>query len=421
MSKVFGFLLSFFILSQPALAVPVSSRTAAAAAIVNDKVITLTDVRNRVRMAILSSGMPETNKLIKELTPQILTTMIEETLQRQMAEKVGIKIEDGDVDYAIREIEQQNQMKPGQLISLLEKKGIPGETMRSQVRSSTLWREYIRARYGDYVQITKEQIDRKLEEIKASKDEPQILLGEIMIPVNDSRDEEKAFKTIKSLADKASKGARFSALAQQFSSAASAARGGDIGWVSETRLSKELADAAQTTQTGSLSKPVRTQEGYVLLMVRDRRAAGESLDKDTFYSFRQLVFPLPSQPSQEDLYHTYNQVQSIANSAKSCSMLDSLVAKRKGIQSQKIQKASSRSMPFDLKKLLDSLKVGHASKPVLTPNGAMLFMLCKKEEYNPESPTRETVKNLLKGQELTKIAERELRNLKATAFVDIRL
>lgn len=398
-----------------------ASQISRVAAIVNDQVISTSDVQNRVRMAILSSGMEESPNLLKDLTPQILSVMIEEALQRQIAEKVGLKIQEGDIDYAIREIEQQNQMKQGELVSLLEKRGIPAQTIRSQVRSSTLWRDYIRARYGDYVQITQDQVDRKLEEIQARREEPQILLGEILIAAETPDQESHALKMAQHLSDKIAKGARFSALAQQFSSAASAAKGGDIGWISENRLDRALSAFVQETPTGALSRPIRTHEGYVLMMVRDRRPAGESLEKDTFYTFRQLTFPLPKKPTQEDLYRTYARIQSLSQSAKSCSVLDSLVVKQKGVKIQKISKASSRSMPFDLKKLLDGLSPGHASKPVLSPSGALLFMLCEREEYNPEAPSREAIQTLLKGEELTKIAERELRNLKLAAFVDIRL
>lgn len=419
MLRFFSFLIVLLSFISPSNAA--SPQVSRVAAVVNDHIISVTDVRNRALLAILSSGMEGSEQVIQELSPQVLKTLIEEVLQKQMAEKVGLSMDEGEVDYAISEIEQQNQMSSGHLLKVLAQKGIPATTIRNQVKSSTLWREYISARYGDFVQITEGQIDRKVEELEASRKEPQVLLGEIFLPFEAGKDEAAALKMAKNLSSKAAKGARFSALARQFSGAASAAKGGDIGWVSEKRLNSDIAEAVKKTETGGLTPPIKGRDGYFLMMIRDRRAAGESLDKDTFYTFRQLTFPLPQNPSEEQLYNTYTRAQSLAQNAKSCTMLDTLVAKRKGVNSQKIKKASSHSMPFELRKLLDTLKPGRASKPVLTPNGAMLFMLCEKEEINPETPSRDDIRNHLKGEELSRIADRELRNLKSAAFINIHL
>lgn len=419
MLRVFSFFLFFLALHSSGESAP--TRVSRVAAVVNDHVISVTDVRNRALLAILSSGMESSEKVIQELSPQVLKTLIEEALQRQMAHKVGLSMDKGEVDYAISEIEQQNQMAPGHLVSMLEKKGIPAKTIRNQVKASTLWREYIRGRYGEFVQITEAQVDRKIKQLELSRDEPQLLLAEITLPFDSKENKSAVLKTAQNLAHKASRGARFSELARQFSSSSSAARGGDIGWVSEKSLDPEVCETVKKTQTGTLTSPICTRDGYTLIMVRDRRGAGESIDKDTFYTFRQLTFPLPRNPSEEQLYNIYTKAQSIAQNARSCSILDSLVGKRKGVNLQKISKASSRSMPFELKKLLDNLQPGKASKPLLTPAGAMLFMLCEKEEYNPETPSRENIRNHLKGEELSRIADRELRNLKSAAFIDIHL
>lgn len=419
MLRVCSFLLFFFALQSSAESAP--ARVSRVAAVVNDHVISVTDVRNRALLAILSSGMESSEKIIQELSPQVLKTLIEEALQRQMAKKVGLSMDEGEIDYAISEIEQQNQMPSGRLVSMLQKKGIPAKTIRNQVKSSTLWREYIRGRYGDFVQITDAQVDRKIKELESSRKEPQILLAEINLPFDTEENKSAVLKMAKNLAHKASKGARFSELARQFSSSTSAAQGGDIGWVSEKSLDPDVCDAVRKTETGNLTSPICMRDGYTLIMVRDRRGAGESIDKDTFYTFRQLTFPLPGNPSEEQLYNTYTKAQSLSQNARSCSILDTLVEKRKGVKLQKITKASSRSMPFELKKLLDSLQPGKASKPLLTPVGAMLFMLCEKEEYNPETPSRENIRNFLKGEELARIADRELRNLKSAAFIDIHL
>ena len=58
------------------------------------------------------------------------------------------------------------------------------------------------------------------------------------------------------------KGASFPALARQFSEAASAARGGDLGWIQEGQLLEELDAALAQMRLGTLSPSI-----FILLFI----------------------------------------------------------------------------------------------------------------------------------------------------------
>ena len=71
------------------------------------------------------------------------------------------------------------------------------------------------------------------------------------------------------------KGAAFDKLAKEKSTdKASGAEGGDLGWFKKTDMVKEFADAAFALKKGELSQtPVKTQFGYHVIQVEDRRKA----------------------------------------------------------------------------------------------------------------------------------------------------
>lgn len=71
------------------------------------------------------------------------------------------------------------------------------------------------------------------------------------------------------------KGAAFDKLAKEKSTdKASGAEGGDLGWFKKTDMVKEFADAAFALKKGELSQtPVKTQFGYHVIKVEDRRKA----------------------------------------------------------------------------------------------------------------------------------------------------
>ena len=398
-----------------ALAKPETVCSNRVAAMVNDHVISTTDLDARVRMALLSANMPNTPEARRELTPQVLDMMIEEALQRQMADKLKITVDDARVDYAIQDIETRNNMAPGELLGTLQKEGVPARIMRDHLRASMAWVDYIRARYGDAVQVSAQDVDRRVDELKTARTQPHVRLAEIILP-NDEKGRALASK----LANQLRAGAPFPALAAQFSHAGSAARGGDRGWVSVNRLDDKVRASLESVSAGGVSSPIETADGIALYLVRDKRAAGESLQKDTFITFQQALFPAPKGASQEALYPIFLRAKSLTNNAKSCPVMKKLIQNGSG-RLQEMNKVSVGNLPGQLKDFLDKLSLGKASEPIFTEMGFIVFMVCDRQTIDPADPTTDEIQEMLRSQELNNIAQRELRKLRSAAFVDIRL
>ena len=390
-------------------------------AVVNDRIISQADLANRLKLALLSSGLADVPEGRRNLEDQILQTMIDEALQLSVAEKYDIKVTDAEVFRAIGEFESRNNMKPDQFKELLKTNGIPLEILYAQIRANLSWRAYIHARFHGSVQIGEQDIDRSMKQFEIKKDKPQLLISEIFLSFDSAESElvtrEKAHEFVREIR----KGAPFSALAQQFSQNASAARGGDIGWLAENELDRLLAQALQNLQPGQVSDPVKTQGGYYILLLRERREAGESIEKDTLLSFVQVLFSVSHPFSDEKLYPVFMKAKSIAANSKSCGLLHTLIIGDKNIQIHEVRKARVSYMAPQLKEMLLKSEVGVASDPVLTEMGFMIFMVCGREDINPDNPTRDEVRTMLFEQKLEKIAQREMRDIRREAHLDIRM
>ena len=71
-------------------------------------------------------------------------------------------------------------------------------------------------------------------------------------------------------------GADFAALAREHSDdTGSRDSGGDLGWFPRGRMVKEFEDAAFSLSPGAVSRPVRSQFGYHVIKVEERREAGK--------------------------------------------------------------------------------------------------------------------------------------------------
>ncbi len=78
-------------------------------------------------------------------------------------------------------------------------------------------------------------------------------------------------KEIKAILEVIEKGAAFEDLAKAKSIAANAPSGGDLGYFSKDRMVPALAEAAFSLKNGEVSKPIKSNQGWSIVKVEDRR------------------------------------------------------------------------------------------------------------------------------------------------------
>jgi peptidyl-prolyl cis-trans isomerase C len=115
--------------------------------------------------------------------------------------------------------------------------------------------------------VTAEKLRQRYEErLKSIPAEEEVHARHILVATEDEA---------KALIAEIKKGAAFDKLAKEKSTdKASGAEGGDLGWFKKSDMVKEFADAAFDLKKGDLTEtPVKTQFGYHVIQVEDRRKA----------------------------------------------------------------------------------------------------------------------------------------------------
>ncbi|HTR84575.1 MAG TPA: peptidylprolyl isomerase [Reyranella sp.] len=116
--------------------------------------------------------------------------------------------------------------------------------------------------------VTPEKMKQRYEErLKSMPSEEEVHARHILVSTEDEA---------KALIDELKKpGASFEKVAKEKSTdKASGAEGGDLGWFKKTDMVPEFANAAFALKKGELSaKPVKTQFGYHVILLEDRRQA----------------------------------------------------------------------------------------------------------------------------------------------------
>jgi len=392
------------------------------AAVVNDEVISVGDLTSRLRMVMLSSNLTDSPETRQRVAAQVLRTIVDEKLQMQEAKRQNVTATDEEINKALAQIEKQNNMQAGQLDQVLKSHGIERSALVDQLTASIGWTKLVRRLVSQTNVVSDEEIDYALKRAKETANEPQSRVAEIFLAVDNPQQEDEVRRLAERLTEQMKQGARFSAVAQQFSQSATAAVGGDIGWVRPEQLSPEIGKAVAQMRPGELSPPIRAGAGYYLVLVLDRRSGRSAGPEDSLVHLVQIVFPLPPQATEQMRRAAIVEAQGARTAAKSCEELLK-IGKEKG----SAQLSSEGRLRVDqvtpaMRNIVLGLEVGQTSPPIAQKNGVGVIMMCEKAAPSaPTVPTRDEIGETLMRQRLETLARRYMRDLRRTAFVDVRV
>ncbi len=108
----------------------------------------------------------------------------------------------------------------------------------------------MRRRAARTTEISDEEVDEALKRAKEDANEPENRVAEIYLAVDTPAQDDQVRALAERLTQQMHQGARFSAIARQFSQSATAAVGGDIGWVRPDELPPKLGKAVSQTEGG---------------------------------------------------------------------------------------------------------------------------------------------------------------------------
>lgn len=396
---------------------PVSSQAQieGIAAVVNDDVVSFTDVRDRLAIAIGASGLQDSEEIRARLQPQVMKILIEEKLKLQEAARLEIEVSEEEVERELGVMAQRNNMSADQFRAMLNARGIPFRSMQDQIRADVAWRKVVQARLSRQVSISSDDVSMRKDQLRQQQGQTSYLVQEIFLPVDNPAQDEQVRSLAMRLVDEIRNGAPFTAVAAQFSKGIGAQNGGNLGWVQAGQLAPELDAVLPRIGLNRLSPPVRTQEGWHLLAIRNiREAAG--LENSTV-GLKQLVFePDPTIETSARLA----QAAEIAGSIDSCETMQGLIEESASSLSGDMGTVSVGDLNPVFQSAVGSLGVGQVSAPLQLGEIVALVMVCDREEGEMNLPDDETIRSNLSLERLDLLQQRYLRDLRSAAFIDER-
>lgn len=246
------------------------------AAIVNDSVVTTSELDEQVaviteRLQQQRTALPDSDTLRK----QVLDRLIVQEVQMQRANRVGIKVGDEQLNAALTEIAQRNNIRLADLPRALAQQGVDYAGFRDNIRKEITLTQLRQRDVIGKINVTPRELEQFIERQKRMPSETtEYNVSHILIAVPQEASQaqvDELAKRAQDIYDRANGTEDFSRLAVAYSNSQTALEGGSLGWRKGPELPTFFAEEIVKLKAGGISKPIRTPSGFHLIKLNETR------------------------------------------------------------------------------------------------------------------------------------------------------
>ncbi|MBW8304568.1 MAG: peptidylprolyl isomerase [Brevundimonas sp.] len=385
-------------------------------ATVNDSVITGFDLRQRMLLLIAMTQVQPTPENIPAIQQQALNALIDERLQiQELANYETLKVSDEEVNQEIAAMAQEVGVTPEAYLQLLETAGIRPQTLREQLRTQIGWQQLVGGRFQSRARVSKSAVDAAMRQLSEAASKKQYLIGEIYIEAARVGGQQAAMNGAAQLVQQMVQGAPFQNVAQQFSAAPSAARGGDAGWIVAGTVNPTLQAAMDQLEIGQLSRPIPVEDGVYIIYMRDKRDGAAA----SLVQLKQVMVELPETAGEAEVQAATQRLTALQPQLTCDTMLQRATSEQ-GLLGADLGEADVQNLAPQFQQVARSAPVGSVSTPIRTPLGLHLVGVCGRRVGGAEAPDPQAIENQLFRQNLTTLGRRYMRDLRDDALIEFK-
>ncbi|MAI51707.1 MAG: hypothetical protein CML80_02245 [Rhodobiaceae bacterium] len=379
------------------------------AAIVNDEVISLYDVDQRVELYFVSSGIVRSRETVERLREQALRELVDEKLQLQEARRVEISIERDEIEREIKRLSEGFRTSQDTITEFLKEQGIKERTLESQIEADLAWSQFIRRSFGGRIRVGNDEVDEQYRKVVRAIEQPRFLVSEILLNADSLTDQKRVARISQEIVGQLRNGVDFGAVARQFSVSPTSARGGQLGWVTLEQLDPALSSVLTQMEPGQISTPIATNAGFYILLLQNREEGRVGGALNNQFDILTVTFAAETDAGViNEFVENFRTCKAARESAENLSAK----ATRSGLK-------PLADLPKQMHAAVVNLEAGQLSSPQKTSTTSVYVVCDRKDDQGPQV-SREDISDNIFAQRLSMNARRHLRDLRRDAVVEYR-
>ena len=240
---------------------------------INNSIITNVDVINEANyLQALNPNLQnlEKNKILEIAKNSLIREKIKEIeILRSSTRSINSDYLESLIKSIYTNIGFKNK---NEFIEHIEKFNINIQTIEKKLSEETLWNQLIYNKFFSKVKIDKEKIKKEINLV--NRKSKSYLLNEIVYSVDNNNEKKILFEKIKESIFQNG----FENSAAIYSIAETSKTGGNLGWISENTINKDILKYISKLKIGEFTNPILIPSGFLILRVKDIKEIEKKID-----------------------------------------------------------------------------------------------------------------------------------------------
>jgi len=391
------------------------------AAVVNDKVITASDLQKRLKLISIISPSQINRINERQLQKEVLNQLINEELQNQEVIRLKIKVSEKEIDNAKRLMEQRFKLARNKLNEFIIKNKLDYNDVISQIETSLGWTLAVQRKFSNYLTVSDEEVAEVINRLRDNIGKERYLISEIFLPVDDAKNESEVRARVEKLYNSIIDGADFRKVARDHSATASAMDSGRAGWFLEGQLSPKLDLALQKIKIGGVTTPIQTNSGFHILKLEKKTVFKEFDERKVKVNLIETRITTAQLYNNNNSQKKLNSLKEFVSKVKTCGELEKLSQINTAYTTTNLGNFLVGELSSSLREIVMQSKIGIPNNPTQQGREISAITVCDRSTPPSNIPGDQTVLRNLRGQKIESMARKYLRDLRQSAFIEERL
>jgi peptidyl-prolyl cis-trans isomerase SurA len=397
-------------------------------AVVNDDVITHTELEKRMHLVKQQLQRREAKLPPDDVVrKQILEQLIMERLQLQVAEQVGIRVDDESINQVVNNIAKENNLTLDQFREVLAREGYNFADFRDNIKKDITISQLRKRRVENRVTVTEQEVDNYLisnANGRGSNDE--FHLGHILIAVPEAASPDQiqaARQRAEAVLGKLRLGADFAQTAIAESGGQRALEGGDLGWRKAGQMPTLFAESVLNLKVGEISELIRSPSGFHIIKLLDRRSTVQRRTVQQTLARHILIRPnevVSNTEAKQRITRLYERIQAGADFGQLARASSDDTAS--AVEGGSLGWVNPGVMVPEFEEQMNKLQPGQISAPFESQFGwHIVQVMARRQHDDTQQYERMQARQLIGKRKTEDAVENWLREIRSEAYVEYRL
>ncbi len=394
-------------------------------AVVEDDVILERELEKEVtvieqRMQQSQAALPPAYVLRK----QVLEKMIVDKLQRQLAEKAGITVNEEMLNSSAADIARRNNMDIEQFRTELERQGMSYQSFLDNMRNEIIINQLRGKEIGVRIKVTDREVEHYLEtQDKIGEESTQYHLGHILIAVKEgasSTEVQQAMNNADELVKTLRAGQDFSQAAISESNDDNALKGGDLGWRTLSEIPTLFVNEIKQMKQGDVFDPIRSPSGFHIIKMLELKGTDNHMITKT--KVRHILIKTNELVDDDEAKKRLLALKTRIADGDDFAALARAHSDDKGsaLKGGSLDWVAPGDLVKPFEETMVKLGINEVSEPVQTQFGWHVIQVLGRENKDDSSEFKKNlVRDAIRKRKIEEETELWVRRLRDEAFVEI--